>query len=223
MKKLTIVSVLLVCCCFTPLHAAIISPGDDIWGIQINGNNINVGAEGSGANNWPGGEVPSHIIDGVGQKYLNFGETNTGFVVTPSAGSSIATSITLWTANDAAERDPATYAIWGTNTTIAGGGPFSLLDFTVISSGSLALPGSRNAGGSNALLLANSQTVGFVNTNAYTSYLVFFPTVKNSGSANSMQIAEVQLDGTIVPEPTTVTLLLVAFGFGVLRPVRRRK
>jgi hypothetical protein len=39
-------------------------------------------------NNWPVGEPPSAAIDGAGQKYLNFGKENTGFVVTPAAGTS---------------------------------------------------------------------------------------------------------------------------------------
>ena len=160
-------------------------------------------------NNWPDAEAPEQAIDGVGQKYLNFGKTNTGFVVTPSAGSSVATSITLWTANDSEPRDPSGYQVWGTNVAIAGGGPFSLTDFTAISTGDITLPSSRNAGGDAPLLPENSLTVGFANSEFYSSYLIVFPDVKDNPNANSMQIAEVQLGGTIIPEPSTVTLLLM--------------
>ena len=61
-----------------------------------------IGMEGccdSGVNQWPGAEGPQFAIDGVGQKYLNFGEFNTGVAVTP-ASSAVPTSIQVWTAND---------------------------------------------------------------------------------------------------------------------------
>jgi len=178
---------------------AIFSPGDDIRGIQVDGDAINVGAGGvaPGANNWPAFEGPEHAIDGVGQKYLNFGITNTGFLTTPSAGSSNATSLTVWTANDAEPRDPSSYEIWGTNDAITGDGPFSLSAFTLISAGDIALPSSRNVGGDAPLLRENSATINFVNAEFFTSYLIVFPDVKDKTAANSMQIGEAQLDGVI--------------------------
>ena len=221
MKKLTCLAVLIACCSFSPLNAQIFSPGDEIWGIQVDGDSINVGVEGTAddVNNWPGGEPPASAIDGVGQKYLNFGKTNTGFLATPGLPS-IATSITLWTANDSEPRDPSGYQVWGTNVAIAGGGPFSLTDFTAISTGDLALPSSRNEGGDVPLLPENSQTVDFANGDIYSSYLIVFPDVKDNPNANSMQIAEVQLGGTIIPEPAAVAL--VCMGLAALGWVRRR-
>lgn len=50
----------------------------------------------------------------------------------------------LWVANDAPERDPASYEVWGTNSAISGTGPFSISDFTEIGSGDLALPDDRD-------------------------------------------------------------------------------
>ena len=189
---------------------------------------INVGVEGfNNANNWPGGEPPSAVIDGAGQKYLNFGVSNTGVVVTPSAGST-ATSMTLWAANDAVERDPASYLLFGTNSAVAGPS-FSSSAFTLISGGALSLPDSRNDGGGAALDSANSTTVAFANTEAYTTYMVLFPTVKDGGAANSMQVAEIQLfdagnngifapgntilgvqSASTIPEPSTGLLSLLA-------------
>jgi hypothetical protein len=200
----------------------IFSPGDPILGGQSDGTDFLVGVAGfsGGVNNWPFAESPNHAIDGVGQKYLNFGEFNTGFIVTPSIGSSVAGSITLWTANDAEPRDPASYELWGTNDAISGTS-IPLSSFNLISSGGLGLPSSRNAGGSSPLLAENSQTLSFANFAAYSSYMVLFPTIKDSAAANSMQIAEVQLHARVnaVPEPSSIVLLgiggIALVGIGV--------
>ena len=137
--------------------ASLFTPGDTIFGGSSDGTSFLVGAVGTDGGNtiytdniWPLNESPDHVIDGVGQKYLNFAELNTGFIVTPTLGAgfgTIATGITLWTANDAEGRDPASYALFGTDTAITGSGPFALSDFTLISSGLLALPTTRQPGG----------------------------------------------------------------------------
>lgn len=199
--------------------ANIFTPGDAVLGGASDGVNFNVGVAGTagGVNNWPGGEPPTSAIDGVGQKYLNFAEINTGVLVTPSfngGAGSIVTGLTLWTANDSPERDPSSYEVYGTNQVI-GGGPFPLSGFSLISSGPLALPDTRNAGGAAVLDSLNSQILNFTNTASYTSYLVLFPTVKNV-SANSMQIAEIQLDG-VVPEPATAGLAALSAGLLLMR------
>ncbi|MEM8681641.1 MAG: LamG domain-containing protein, partial [Planctomycetota bacterium] len=144
-------------------QVGLLSPSDPIIGGQVQGTDFVEGSPGFGANQWPFAETPVNAIDGVGQKYLNFGELNTGFIVTPSGGSSIATGLQLWTANDAEERDPASYEIWVTNSPIAGG-TLPLSDFTQISTGALNLPASRNAAGDAPLLVENSDTVLFANT-----------------------------------------------------------
>jgi len=203
--------------------AAIFAPGDPVLGGALSGSDFVVGVAGTaaGVNNWPAGEPPTAAIDGAGQKYLNFAEINTGILVTPTfngGNGSIVTGLTLWAANDAVERDPASFELYGTNQVIGGTGPFALSNFALVSSGALALPASRNAGGVSPLLPENSQTVTFPNTSSYTSYLVLFPTVKDS-AANSMQIAEIQLDG-VVPEPATFGLAALGMGAALMR--RRR-
>ena len=195
---------------------------------------ITVGTEGFAqpGNNWPGGEPPSAAIDGAGQKYLNFGKENTGIVVTPTAGGA-PTSLTYWAANDSPERDPASFWLGGTN------GDSLTGDYTFIAGGLLALPDTRNQGGTAELLESNSATASFANDASFTNYLVIFPTLKNGPGANSMQVAEVQLfdaagagifapgdtilgvqvDGALVPEPSTGLLAFIGLA-GLLR--RRR-
>lgn len=201
---------------------------------------INVGVVGfaAGVNNWPTNEPPSAIIDGAGQKYLNFGEFDTGVVVTQASGSAAATSMKLWAANDAVPRDPASYRIFGTNAPISGTSFDSSL-FTIIAGGSLSLPDSRNPGGANVLDDANATTVSFANADSYTTYMILFPTVKDAPNANSMQVAEIQLldagsaaifapgdtilgvqSTSTIPEPSTG--LLTLFASAALLRRRRR-
>jgi fibronectin-binding autotransporter adhesin len=182
---------------------AIFAPGNQILGGQKDAGNtvFTIGVVGTTANtnNWPGNESPDHAIDGVAQKYLNFGVINTGFLVNPTfngGNGSVVSSMQLWTANDSEPRDPATYEIWGTNTALDFGLTsfnFASSNFTLITSGSLALPAGRGGTGTTPLNNTNSQTVSFTNTTGYKEYLVIFPTVK--AAANSMQIGEVQLFG----------------------------
>ena len=207
------------------------SPLDPILGGRSDGAVFMVGAAGfDGGNNiytdnvWPAGESPDHAIDGVGQKYLNFAELNTGFIVRPTLGSgiggTIVTGMKLWTANDAEARDPASYQLYGTNTAVSGAGPFPLSNFTLISTGPLALPTTRNDGGLAPLLNANSQTLSIANSAPYSAYLLLFPTVKDEPADNSMQIAEVQLTGTLVPEPGSLMVVGLS-AIGLLRRGRR--
>jgi hypothetical protein len=200
----------------------VFAPGDQVVGGRLDGTDFVQGAVGTDGGNtvytdnvWPMNEPPERIIDGAGQKYLNFAELNTGVIITPSA-SSIARSLTLWAANDAPGRDPLTYQLYGTNAAIApDAGPYPLSNFSLISSGSLALPITRNLGGANPLLDANSFTVSFDNNVSYASYLVLFPTVKDEPAVNSMQVAEIQLN---VPEPGVMGLVAV----GAVALMRRR-
>ena len=160
------------------------------------------------------GEGVAHAIDGNTQKYLNFGINNTGFIVTPSGGVSVVTSLTDFTGNDSIDRDPTSYLLNGSND---GGATF-----TPISSGSLTLPATRNGGGSTitgyGLGTFAGQTVSIPNSSAYTSYELLFPTV--NGSSCCMQIGEAQLGGTFgVPEPGSLGL----FGLGDVRLLARRR
>ena len=130
-----------------------------------------------------------HAIDDVSQKYLNFLDLGSGFIVTPQVGATVVTGMRFYTANDAVERDPASFVLEGADDPA---GPF-----TLIAEGPLDLPSGRNGGGATALDPSSSfnQTVSFANDVAYTSYRVTFPTLKDADAANSMQIAEVELLG----------------------------
>ena len=158
---------------------------------------------------YPAAENPTMVIDGTTGKYLNFGKENSGFIVTPGSGMSIVKSFQITTANDSAERDPASWVLYGTNSAIASTDNSDGLGeiWTLIASGTLTLPADRNFLA--AIIEVNNNSV-------FSSYKMLFPTLKNSGGANSMQIAEVQFFG--VPEPLTISLL----GMGGLALLRRR-
>jgi len=142
----------------------------------------------------PVGEEVIHAIDDDTQKYLNFGNGTTpftgvaGLVVTPVFGQSLVTVMRIYTANDHPERDPAAYTLEGSND---GGATY-----TLITSGSLALPDDRNLGG-NTLdpLTQPMQQVSFPNSSSYTTYRLVFTQVKNASLANSCQIGELELLG----------------------------
>jgi len=164
--------------------ADILAPGDFIIPIDADGGSRS-----------PDNETAPLAIDGdVNTKYLNFGddsggdEQNTGFIVTPAVGASVVASFDIWTANDAEERDPATWELYGTNEPIVSidHSTGDVENWTLIDSGSVSLPVARFTVGS---------TVTVSNTVIYASYKMLFPTVKNAVAANSMQIAEVQFYG----------------------------
>ena len=205
--------------------ASIFSPGDPIAGGQLNGGTFNLGSEGTqgDTNNWPGAEAPSDLINGAigggGEKYLNFGKTNTGVVVSPTAGGglpSVVTSMELWVANDVPERDPASYQLFGSNAAIDLSANLSLGDFTLISEGGLALPDQRDNTNDGT---GFSQVVSIDNSDAYSHYMLVFPTIRNEGATNSMQLSEVQFEGTFVPEPSTTLVALL----GLVPLLRRRR
>lgn len=141
---------------------------------------------------WPGGETPNLAVDDdVTTKYLHFkGATEpTGFEVAPALGATIVTGLTLTTANDAPERDPIAFELYGSNESIEG--PFELIaagdviDFT----GEEAWPRST----------MNATPIEFENTVVYAYYQIMFPALRDADSANSMQIAEVELIGMPAP------------------------
>jgi hypothetical protein len=107
----------------------------------------------------------------------------TGFVVEPASGASVVTGLTLTTANDAIERDPVTFEIYGSNDSIDG--PYELIASGDIVDFAQEEPWPR--------FTMNATPITFSNNVAYTYYQVMFPTVRDPASANSMQIAEVEL------------------------------
>ena len=122
--------------------------------------------------NSPGNEGAANAFDGnVGTKYLNFDKQNAGVTVKLNQGR-VVQKFTITTANDAVERDPASYKLYGSNDGV---------NWTLLSEGPLSLSDSR---------YTVSGEIAVANTNAYIYYFIKFPSIKNN-SGNSVQIAEV--------------------------------
>jgi len=171
----------------TPLShnvtADVTSPDDVIIGIPDDGVTT-----GGADNGWPAAEYPALAIDNdVATKFLHFkGNVEpTGIQVTPAVGATVVTGIALTTANDAVERDPTSFELYGSNEGIEG-------PYTLIASGDIV-----DFAGAEAWprFTKNATPITFENEVAYTNYQLLFPTVRDAASANSMQIAEIELIG----------------------------
>jgi len=132
------------------------------------------------------------IDNNINTKYLNFDKENSGFTVTPSIMPTIITGIVLTTANDFPSRDPASVTILGSHD--------SVNFFNIVTGLSTPLPDER----------FKRTVFDFNNTESYEVYQVIFPTLKDSATANSMQIAEVELLGEkVIPEPVGLEILVL--------------
>jgi hypothetical protein len=158
--------------------------------------------------NSPPTDGPVNIHDGDPMtKYRNFGKENAGFIVTPQKGATVVTAFAVMTANDQIARDPASWALYGTNDPITSGN-FSrgvAENWTLIDTGSLDLPETRLDMG--PLVVVN-------NTTAYKSYRMVFPSLRNTLAADSVQFADIQFFGFMaaapgapVPEPASDVLV----------------
>lgn len=159
-----------------------------------------VGTVFASESDYPSAEGPANAIDGTLDKYLNFGETNSGFIVSRADGlATILESFAITTANDAPARDPSAWVLYGTNDPVTSGdnSPGDDENWTLIDSGSLSLPDERDTLGAEILVS---------NSTAYGAYRMVFTDVKNAAVANSMQIAEITMNGTIVPEPSSLAV-----------------
>ncbi len=157
------------------------APGDNVRGVPNDGD-------------WPGAEIPPLVLDDDAEtKYLHFKGDDvidpnadpTGFKVTPSAGPTIVTGLTFTTANDAEERDPTAFEIYGSNVSIDG--PYNLIASGDIVDFSDEVAWPR--------FTINATPITFDNATVYKHYQVLFPALRDAESANSMQIAEVELIG----------------------------
>jgi len=138
---------------------------------------------GSSDNN-PGSEGVANAIDNQPTKYLNFDIVNTGLTVTPSVGATLVTGLNLTSANDAPERDPATYLLEGSNDGV---------NFMEISSGSVPAFTAR----------FETVNVSFDNSLGFKSYRLTFPEVADGAAANSMQISEIEFLGEALSPDVT--------------------
>jgi hypothetical protein len=133
------------------------------------------------SDNHPAGEHAGLAFDNDSStKYLNFdGANDSPSGVTITTGGGVVSGLGLTSANDAPDRDPATFVLSGSND---GGATF-----TEIASGDVPAFGDR----------FERQEVSFANDVAYTTYELIFPTTAGASTC-CMQIAEIELLGTAV-------------------------
>jgi hypothetical protein len=160
--------------------ADVTAPGDIVQGVPNDGlmNGDNWG--------WPGAEYPALALDdNVNTKFLHFrGDLMpTGIQVTPLNGPSVVTGLTFTTANDAPERDPVAFALYGSNSGI--NGKYELITCGDIVDFDQAEVWDR--------FTMNATPILFDNDVAYAHYKVLFLDVRNAAGSNSMQIAEIEL------------------------------
>ncbi len=164
-----------------------VSPAADAMDITVAGDAVIGFPEYAGS--WPAAEIPALSIDDkITTKYLNFGGASraSGIIVTPAVGATVVTGLSLTTANDAAERDPVAFELYGSNKGVEG--PWALIAKGAIDDFSRPVAWPRR--------WKNVTPLGFANAIPYTNYKVAFPAVRGP-NANSMQIAEIELLGTV--------------------------
>ncbi len=148
------------------------TPGDPVIGQPDN-------------NRWPSGEAPQHAIDdNVSTKYLHFRDGQVaGIIISPQLGTgqsqpTLVQGITLTSANDASDRDPHSYELYGSNAGVNG-------PWTLISEG----PVLDFIGGWPRLTKIETPII-FDNQTEYLHYRLMFPTL---GGSSMFQIAEIEL------------------------------
>lgn len=148
--------------------------------------------------NFPASESPANAIDmNIGTKYLNFGFSgsssttaglNTGYYVSPRIGSSIATGIIFYTANDSPNRDPTMITLEGSNN-----GSAQLQcegRWTLIYSGPSGISPTVDPGRSTMGIL-----ITFNNTIPYMSYRLLITAKRNADSC--VQYGEARIMGYV--------------------------
>ncbi len=111
-----------------------------------------------------------------------------GVIITPRVGSTKLNGLRIYTADGDPERDPADFALAGSNNDGA--------SWTPIAAGALALPNARNDASSIMDPLTGAmQEVLFANETTYTSYKLTFVNTKTNATAACLQLAELELLG----------------------------
>ncbi|MCP9807507.1 FG-GAP repeat protein, partial [Cyanobium sp. T1B-Tous] len=157
--------------------------------------------DGASQSRTPSGEGAAQALDGNAlTKYLNYGKANAGLEF--SYGSAVRIeSFVITTANDAPERDPASYALYG-----AVGS-----EWRKISAGVLSLPQERRT---------EAAVVTITNPSFYSGYRLVFPSLRSASAATSLQLADVQLRGAADQGQWLVDLPLLAYGQSAQNLVR---
>ncbi|MBE0534618.1 MAG: lamin tail domain-containing protein [Phycisphaerae bacterium] len=174
-KGLGAAGLLLSALCGDPAISDITRPGDLVIGVPEDGD-------------WPAGEAPPLAIDDKDTtKYLNFRGVGqpTGFRVTPWQSGMVVGGLTFTTANDAPARDPIAFELYGSNVGI--NGPYTLIASGEITDFKQAIEWPR--------FTMNQTPIRFTNRTPYNHYQLMITAVRHPSSANSMQVAEVELLG----------------------------
>jgi hypothetical protein len=180
------------------LAASILSPSDFIIAIDGNRNlpgNTNTGTEG-----------PEKVFDETNTtKWFSGARAFSGLIVTPAGGPAVVQSLSFTSGNDAPERNPVSFQLFGTNSPI-----------TSVNNGTgLEDPWTFIGGGSTGLGDPTSPAIGFnttgpaidvPNANAYASYKILFTklrsananpfdpvTLANGANPNGVQLSEARL------------------------------
>lgn len=185
-------------------------PTDFLIPIDLDGNSDATPFPSSGC-----GETAKCLIDQTLAKHTNIGGTNSGFIVTPGIGSTVINGFELTTANDAPDRDPASFMLWGTNDPVTSGfgSTGSQENWVLIASGTLSLSAERDT---------LQGVVPVSNSVGYTSYRMVFPTLKNNRTT-FMQLAEVQFFQSDRPQPVPEPSALLLLGGGLAAGIARRR
>jgi regulation of enolase protein 1 (concanavalin A-like superfamily) len=151
----------------------ITAPGNTIYGYPTD-------------SDWPSSENPLKALDNnIETNYRhNKGESQpTGFVVNPSK-KKVVNRLTFTTADDAPERDPVAFELYGSDGHVYTG-PWTLIASGKIDDFNQETAWPRQTKNENAIV--------FDNNVAYKNYKLLFTKVRDAKTADSMQIAEVEL------------------------------
>ncbi len=153
------------------------------------------------SSNSPGSEGVANVIDNQPTKYLNFdsgrdgavnGFSPSGFVVSPSVGRTVITGLTMTSANDGPERDPKAVTVEGSDddavTSFSAGNWQTIATITDIPAFEARF---------------EKKSFSFANTRAYRHYRWTLTEAATTPNGCCMQIAEVELLGTVVPGDIT--------------------